>query len=193
MVRWIPPVSQNWFHLSLMDNNFHLTYHRCPWCCSGRFKKEIFPSVLSEGTRGRGVWAMWVCPCWCQVTVRRKVAQSSISVGKKMKWRCTPRNSNWCEVPCHALHYSAFGLQDAWGQTLRVLSPVEAWPVFLTLLTALRAGMASGFSRVRVPYPPSSSQRCAGQCHSLACLLWPHGKHSAGNRNRAIACGVGWH
>lgn len=57
-------------------------------------------------------------------------------------------------IPYNALHCSAFGLWGAWGQTLCVLSPVEVWPVFLMYFNALRAEMASCFSRVRVPNPP---------------------------------------
>lgn len=62
-------------------------------------------------------------------------------------------------VPCTVQHL---------GQTLCVLSPVEVWPVFLTCFNALRAGMASCFSRVRMPYPPYSSQTLLARvCRSV--------------------------
>lgn len=69
---------------SLMDSESCLTHHRCPQWCPGRFKREVFPFVHSEDTRGRGVTATRVCRCWCQMTGGRKGAQPPISVGKMM-------------------------------------------------------------------------------------------------------------
>lgn len=162
MVRWVLPVPQSWFHLSLS------------WTVSSI---TDVPGVVQEDSKGKFSHLFFQKvqegevyePCECVHAGAKWLWEEKLLIppfqrGRRWnKRRCTPRSSNWCEVPCHALHHSAFGLWDAWGQTLCVLSPVEVWPVFLTCFDALRAGMASCFSRVRVPYPPCSSQKLQAQ------------------------------
>lgn len=177
---------------SLMDSKFHLTHHRCPWCCSGRFKREVFPSVLSEGTKGRGVPAMWVCPCWCQVTVGKSCSVHFSGEEDEIKEDAHQKaviGVRFSAVPCTVQHLGCrmlgpkpcvFWAQWRFGQRFQcALMPSEQeWPVALA---------ESGCHIL-----PTAHRGCRAVPLS-GCLLCPHGRHSAVNRKRATACGAAWH